>query len=71
MITFFKSLKSKCFLNDHVKYGPYKSHVKLYRQLNKLDHVLMMYYEEMLANPFAEIKQISDNFLTTPSVMIN
>lgn len=48
------------FLMDHVLYGPYHSHLKSYRQLKHLDHVLILTYEEMLANPFTEIKRISE-----------
>lgn len=49
-----------CFLNDHVYYGPFYSHIKSYQQLNHFDHVLILSYEEMLSNPFAGIKRISE-----------
>lgn len=48
------------FLNDHVVYGPYFDHINSYRQLKQLDHVLLISYEEMLANPFDAVKQISN-----------
>lgn len=49
-----------CFLNDHVLYGPFHAHVKSYQQLQHFDHVLILTYEEMLANPIAETKRISE-----------
>lgn len=48
------------FLNDHALYTPFHSHVKCFQKLNHLDHVLIVNYEEMIANPFAGIKRISE-----------
>lgn len=48
------------FLSDHIMCGPVHSHVKSYRKLQQLDNVLILTYEEMLANPFTEIKRISE-----------
>lgn len=48
------------FLNDHVVWGPYHDHVKSFKQLKELDHVLRMNYEDMIADSFAAIKMISD-----------
>lgn len=48
------------FLNDHVLYAPFHSHVSCFQKLSHLDHVLIVNYEEMCANPFYEIKRISE-----------
>lgn len=48
------------FLNDHIIFGPFDEHVNSYRQIDQRNHVLLMSYEQMLANPFAAIKQISE-----------
>lgn len=48
------------FLNDHVIYGPFYSHVNSFKQLSQLDHVLLVEYDEMLENPFAGVKRISE-----------
>lgn len=48
------------FLNDHIMFGPFYDHINSYRQLNQLEHVLLMTYEQMVANPFAAIKEISE-----------
>lgn len=48
------------FLNDRVLYSPFYEHLNSFQQLNTLDHVSIMNYEEMNANPFAGIKCISE-----------
>lgn len=48
------------FLNDHALYTPFHAHVKCFQKLNHLDHVLIMNYEEMVANPFNAIKRINE-----------
>lgn len=48
------------FLNDHIIFGPFHGHVTSFRQLHQCDHLLLMNYEEMVANPFAAIKRISE-----------
>lgn len=55
------------FLNDHALYTPFHSHVKCFRKLSHLDHVLILNYEEMNANPFAGIKRISEFLMITYS----
>lgn len=47
-------------MNDHIVYAPFHDHVHSFVQLKQLDHVLLMKYEEILANPFNEIKRIND-----------
>lgn len=46
------------FLNDQIIYGPYFDHVNGYRKLAELDHILLLKYEDMLADPFAAVKKI-------------
>lgn len=49
------------FLNDRIIFGPFYEHISSYRQLkHQCDHLLLMSYEQMVANPFAAIKQISE-----------
>lgn len=48
------------FLNDNALYTPFHSHVKCFRKLRHLDHVLILNYEEMIANSFVGIKCISE-----------
>lgn len=48
------------FLNGYVMYGPYHDHVNSFQQLKHLDHILLLKYEDMIANPFNGIKRISD-----------
>lgn len=48
------------FVNDHVIYGPFYDHVRSFKQLSKLDHVLLIKYEDMIADPFAAVKKISE-----------
>lgn len=46
------------FLNDHVYFSPFYEHINSFRQLNQLDHILFMNYDQMMANPFAAVKKI-------------
>lgn len=49
------------FLNDRIIFGPFYEHINSYRQLElQCEHILLISYEEMVANPFAAIKQISE-----------
>lgn len=48
------------FLNDHIIFGPFYEHVNSYQQIHQRNHILLMTYEQMVANPFAAIKQISE-----------
>lgn len=48
------------FFNDHIIFGPFYAHVNSYRQLNQCDHILLMSYEKMVANPFAAITRIGE-----------
>lgn len=48
------------FLNDHVVYAPFSAHVNGFRKLNQVDHILLVSYDEMMANPFVEVKRISE-----------
>lgn len=48
------------FLNDHIVYGPFHAHVDSFKQLNQLDHVLLLNYEELHINPFAAVKKVSE-----------
>lgn len=48
------------FVNDHVLYTPFHAHVRSFQQLNHLDHVLILNYEDIIANPFNQIKRISE-----------
>lgn len=48
------------FLNDHIFFGPFYEHVKSFQQLNQCNHILLMSYEKMVANPFVAMKQISE-----------
>lgn len=47
------------FLNDHTVFGLFYDHLNSFRQLNGFDHVLLMSYEEMLADPLIAVKKIS------------
>lgn len=47
------------FLNDHVVYAPFYAHIHSFKQLNQLQHLLLINYEEMVANPFAHVQKIS------------
>lgn len=48
------------FLNDHIYYGPFHEHVNSFQQLKQCQHILFISYEQMVADPFATIKQISE-----------
>lgn len=49
------------FLNDRIIFGPFYEHINSYRQLrNQCNHLLLISYEDMVANPFGAIKQISE-----------
>lgn len=48
------------FLNDEVIYSPFHAHIKAFQQIEQMDHVLLVNYEETIANPFVVIKRISD-----------
>lgn len=50
----------ECFLNGYTMYGPFYKHVDSFQQLNELDHLLLLNYEEMLENPFAAVKRMSE-----------
>lgn len=47
------------FLNDHIVYGPFNDHINSFQQLSRLDHVLLIKYEDMIADSFACVKAIS------------
>lgn len=48
------------FLNDHALYTPFDWHVKCFQSLKHLDHVFIVNYEEMIANPFIGMKRLSE-----------
>lgn len=48
------------FLNDRIIWGPFHEHLNSFRQLHGLEHVFLISYEEMLADSFAAIKNISE-----------
>lgn len=48
------------FLNGHVVYGSYCAHVKSFLQLQQLENVLLIKYEDMIADPIDGIKKIND-----------
>lgn len=48
------------FLGDHVIYGPFHDHIKSFTQLSRLEHVLLLNYDEMIADTFAGVKRISE-----------
>lgn len=47
-------------LNDQMIYAPFYGHVNSFKQLNHLNHLLLLKYEEMLAQPFSAVKRISE-----------
>lgn len=48
------------FLNGYVMHGPYHDHVNSFHQLKHFDHILLLRYEEMIANQFNGMKRISE-----------
>lgn len=48
------------FLNDTIIFGPFHDHVNSFLRLNELDHVLLMKYEDMIADQFGGVKKISE-----------
>lgn len=48
------------FLNDYVTFGPFYEHIRSYQQLAGLEHILLLSYEDMISNPFAAVKRISE-----------
>lgn len=48
------------FLNDFVVFGPFHEHINSFKQLSQLEHILLINYEEMIADPFTEVKRISE-----------
>lgn len=46
------------FLNDHVLYAPFMTHVNGFRKLHKLDHILLLNYDEMVVDQVSGIKKI-------------
>lgn len=48
------------FINDHVVYAPFSAHVSGFQKLNQLDHILLLSYDKMIAEPFSGVKQISE-----------
>lgn len=47
------------FLENDIFFGPFNDHVNSFLQLKNLDHVLLIKYEDMVANPLAGVKEIS------------
>lgn len=47
------------FLNDHLIYAPFYDHIYSYWQLKHMDNVLIIKYEDMIADPLAGVKKIS------------
>lgn len=47
------------FLNDHLIYTPFYDHVYSYWQLQHFDNILMIKYEDMIADPLAGVQKIS------------
>lgn len=48
------------YLNDYTLFGPLHEHVLSFWQLRNLDHVLFTVYEDLLADQFNGIKQVSE-----------
>lgn len=48
------------FLNDFVVFGPFYEHINSFKQISKLEHILLINYEQMIADPFTEVKRISE-----------
>lgn len=48
------------FLENDIFFGPFNDHVNNFLQLKNLDHVLLMKYEDLVANPLAGVKKISE-----------
>lgn len=47
------------FLNDHLIYAPFYDHVYSYWQLQHFDNILLIKYEDMIADPLAGVEKIS------------
>lgn len=50
----------KLFLNDHLLYAPFYDHVYSYWQLKDVDNLLIINYQDMVSDPLASIKKISE-----------
>lgn len=48
------------FLNDHVVYGQFYDHVYSFWQLKQLENVLLIKYDDMIVDPLAGVKKISE-----------
>lgn len=51
--------------NDHIIYGPHFSHVNSCKVLEKMDNVLLLKFEDLISDKFAELKKIC-KFLNYP-----
>lgn len=62
VIQYSGTLEEFCdlFMNDQLSYTPFCSHINSYHQLNGLDNILFLRYEELKSNSFAEVKKIND-----------
>lgn len=47
------------FLNDQIIYGSFFGHYKSFQQFRELNNMLFLSYEQMMDNPFDEVKKIS------------